>query len=87
MYNNEDIITEVDKPWEKKFGKGIYIPKDKQVKKFSANINLLKRKEPNENEITYPYNTSKIDFDMLDRYNINPEDLNIHEDKDEYNVE
>ena len=55
MYDNGEIITEVDKPWEKKLTKGIFIPKEKQIKIFSANINLLKRKEPDSSEIMYPY--------------------------------
>lgn len=87
MYNNEEINTEVDKPWTKKFTQGIFTPKDKQNKKFSANINLLKRKKPDSSEIMYPYNTSEIDSDMLNRYNINPEDLYIHEEIYEYNIE
>lgn len=87
MYNNEEIKTEVDKPWEKKLTRGIFIPKDKQIKTFSANINLLKRKEPDSSEIMYPYNTSEVDLEMLERYNINPEDFYIHEEKDEYNSE
>ena len=89
---NEGIIVEQDMPkqWKKSIENGIWIPNenDKQHKKFK-NMNVLKRKPPNNKGLMYPYDCNKpfdfiIDLDeedvkymIFDRHEIIDEDMGV----------
>ena len=57
IINNENIVSQVSKPWKRSLENGVFIPdeNDSQTKTFSAQCNILKCKAPNENYIMYPY--------------------------------
>ena len=75
LYNKETVISKVKNPWKKSIEHGIIIPDEENEmieKKFSANINILKRKAPDENYLMYPY-SSKTEVQKLNT------DLNYNE--------
>ena len=69
------IQQEMPKNWKRSMETGIFIPDDTQLKRFKADINLLKRKTPDENFVMWPYgNKDETDFskfsstDMADNF-------------------
>jgi hypothetical protein len=66
LASGSPLEREVKKPWQRDFKKGIRIPdKEKEMikKEFNQEINLLKRRKPDENGVMWPYyitNPSKI---------------------------
>ena len=61
LITGQVVVTESTKPWKKDFENGVRLPdpklfeKDKLIKRFAHDINILKRREPDENGIMYPY--------------------------------
>lgn len=72
----ELVQQEMPKTWKKSMETGIQIPNvdDKQLKKFKADINLLKRKKPDSNYIMWPYN-SKNECDYIQDNKIDEVDI------------
>ena len=62
------------KSWSRSLEKGICIPDDTQLKRFKADINLLKRKSPDKNYVMYPYN-SKNECDWSGKTELSDEDI------------
>ena len=82
LANGEDIENEFDKPWKKSFTDGVVIPKDKQMKVFKHNLNLIKRKPPNRNGIMYPYNNKK-EVNMDENYEFDDYDYILMDEDEE----
>ena len=73
LYNRETVTSKVKSPWKKSLEHGILIPDNEMMeKKFSANINILKRKAPDKNYLMHPY-SSKTEVQKLNT------DLNYNE--------
>ncbi|ESO85523.1 hypothetical protein LOTGIDRAFT_155010 [Lottia gigantea] len=59
LASGHDVTHEFDKPGVKSFTDGIFIPNEKQTKKFRSYLNLIKRKAPDDEGIMYPYSDTE----------------------------
>jgi len=68
LYSGKTLSTTVNKPWKRSLETGISIPdknNNTEEKKFSGQINILKRQAPDENEIMLPYNGEDIQAEIF----------------------
>jgi len=59
LFNNQTLETEVNSPWKHSLSKGVILPEnEKMKKKFSSEINKLKRQPPGKKHfVMLPYNS------------------------------
>ncbi|ESO98851.1 hypothetical protein LOTGIDRAFT_158800 [Lottia gigantea] len=56
LANGQDVKNKFNKRWKKCLTEGIIIPDEKPTKVFRSYLNLVKRKEPDDEGIMWPYN-------------------------------